>query len=592
MNAASAGVSFAAAEAGWFGDEARPRFGWLHRASTPAALALVIVPPFGYEAVCAHRSLRHLAEDAARAGITAVRFDLDGTGDSAGDDLDPARVEAWLASIDDACTLARSTGAAQLVLAGVRLGATLATLAATRRDDVAGLVLINPVVKGKAFLREARALQAALGLAPPPTPVADGAQELVGFAISAETQAALAAIDLTTLPACPAPCALLIERDDMPGSGALADRLRELGVALEVQRQCGYAEMMFDPHLTVVPSAMLAACIDWLRRRSVAAAVAATAAPMPAARLRRAVRLSTANGEVTETVVAIDAHLCGIVSTPDAAESRRAVVLLNAGGINRIGPNRLYVRYARGGSGGLPVLRCNVSGIGDNPPREGIEENLIYGPSMQADAETIVRWARQHVAERLVVGGLCSAGHYGYKVATAGHPLAGVLAINSIFCPGTPALPENYALRRDDARYQKRAYSLSAWGKLLRGEVALRDVARVVGWRLARGAAGFWRDLAFHFGRGDPHATRAELLRLTRAGVIFHCLYSDEDPTRSMLQDACAGSLGALLRRGHLRVQVFHEVDHAFTPRWSHPLLLAALHELASVTADQRERPS
>jgi hypothetical protein len=54
------------AQPGYFGEPARPRFGWLHRpASSVADVGLVIVPPFGFEAVCAHRSLRHLAQAAA-----------------------------------------------------------------------------------------------------------------------------------------------------------------------------------------------------------------------------------------------------------------------------------------------------------------------------------------------------------------------------------------------------------------------------------------------------------------------------------------------------------------------------------------------
>src|SRR6185312_15051671 len=97
------------------------------------ALGIVIVPPFGHDDTCAHRTLRHLAETSARSGFIALRFDLDGCGDSAGDDSDRVR----------------SAGARQLLLVGIRLGATLAALAAQRRDDVAALVAFNAVIRGK-----------------------------------------------------------------------------------------------------------------------------------------------------------------------------------------------------------------------------------------------------------------------------------------------------------------------------------------------------------------------------------------------------------------------------------------------------------
>ena len=56
----------------------------------------------GEEGRAAHRTFRRLAEELAEAGIVALRFDYDGTGDSAGLQDDPDRVAAWLASIEAA----------------------------------------------------------------------------------------------------------------------------------------------------------------------------------------------------------------------------------------------------------------------------------------------------------------------------------------------------------------------------------------------------------------------------------------------------------------------------------------------------------
>jgi hypothetical protein len=48
--------------AGYFGPDERPLFGWLHEPADARRAGVVIVPPFGYEAICAARSLRHFAE--------------------------------------------------------------------------------------------------------------------------------------------------------------------------------------------------------------------------------------------------------------------------------------------------------------------------------------------------------------------------------------------------------------------------------------------------------------------------------------------------------------------------------------------------
>jgi len=57
---------------------------------------------------------------------------------------------AWVTSIQHAADALRATGVEQLCFVGLRLGATLATLAALERKDVAGLALIAPIVNAKA----------------------------------------------------------------------------------------------------------------------------------------------------------------------------------------------------------------------------------------------------------------------------------------------------------------------------------------------------------------------------------------------------------------------------------------------------------
>ena len=143
------------------------------------------------------------------------------------------RVEAWLASIGDACDLARTRGADRVVLAGVRLGAVLASLAAGRRADIAGLVAIAPVTSGKAYLRELKMLQSTLELEPAPGGVEPGpgvepVDEALGFAITGETRVGLTQIDLVRATQRPAPAVLVIDRDDLAGSDKWQAKLAEL----------------------------------------------------------------------------------------------------------------------------------------------------------------------------------------------------------------------------------------------------------------------------------------------------------------------------------------------------------------------------
>src|ERR1700734_1110922 len=81
----------------------------------------VIVPPVGYEYMSSHRTLRPLAERLAQQGCAALRFDFDGTGDSAGDQWDPVRMQAWQRNIGQAADALRGWGATRLVVIGLRI---------------------------------------------------------------------------------------------------------------------------------------------------------------------------------------------------------------------------------------------------------------------------------------------------------------------------------------------------------------------------------------------------------------------------------------------------------------------------------------
>ena len=448
----------------WFSRDGRARFGWIHEPAPDVACgtALVIVPPFGYEAVCAHRSLRMLAEAAALAGLHAIRFDLDGTGDSAGDDLEPDRLGAWTASVGDACDLARSLGATSIVLVGIRLGATLAALAAALRDDIAGLVAIAAVPAGKALVREARALQMAVGLEEPPpgvTAFPADAHELIGFALTAETRTALSAVDLVTAAHAPARTVLVIDRDDMAPNDKWVAALRGKGADVEHVCLSGYVEMMLDPHRAVVPEQIVDATVRFavargaarpstspspqtladLAPRDAPSSPAPAAAPLPGP-VTLSMRAAPAPA-VTEDLVRIDDNLVGIASR-GAHPTGRAVILLNAGSIHRIGPNRLYVALARRiAARGDLVLRLDLAGIGDSRPRGTQPDNVVYSPTAVDDVGAAVAWCKRQDARTVTVVGLCSGAYHALKAAVAGHPIDAIVPINPLTFFWKPDMP-------------------------------------------------------------------------------------------------------------------------------------------------------
>ena len=120
--------------------QGQPLFAWLHRGEQARSLkhGIILCAPIGYEQVHSHRSLRHLADALAQAGLSVLRFDYHGTGDSAGIDENAGRYAAWLANIGDAMTWMRQhLGCEQISLFGGSLGGIRGAL----------LVAVDPRIK-------------------------------------------------------------------------------------------------------------------------------------------------------------------------------------------------------------------------------------------------------------------------------------------------------------------------------------------------------------------------------------------------------------------------------------------------------------
>jgi alpha/beta superfamily hydrolase len=138
----------------YFGDAATPLFGWLHVPTATPSLAVAVCSPFGHEGLSSHRTIRALADGLCAAGILTLRFDYEGTGNSAGRTNETSEPMAWRSNILAALDLlARVAPDAQQALIGLRLGALLALDAASHGNNLKALVLIAPPRSGRQYLR-------------------------------------------------------------------------------------------------------------------------------------------------------------------------------------------------------------------------------------------------------------------------------------------------------------------------------------------------------------------------------------------------------------------------------------------------------
>lgn len=557
----------------YIGAPSDPIFACFHTDESAAArdCVAVICNPMGYEYVHSHRSLRHLADNLARVGIPALRFDYNGTGDSPGTDLDADRLRHWISDVEAAIGAARSLGRrSKICLIGLRLGGTLAALTATRMP-IDYLVLWNPCISGHRYVREMQALAQSTesDAEQPPS----GALQSAGFLMSPQTQDELRRIDLLNQTLRVGQRALVLGRDDAADDSRLADHLRGLHIQTESAQFSGFADMMVEPHHTIVPRAALESIANWLCRHL----PAYQHAPQPMT--QRASEMSFAfrsiEGDLTSLTESAlrfgsGGYLFGIhcraqIVKPD----RPTIVFFNAGVVHRIGPNRLYVELARNlSAAGFPTFRCDLEGIGDSVLRGSGRENHPYPDTASRDAGVTLRFLTENFdAKHFVILGLCAGAHTAYNTALneSGLPISELLLLN----PVTFRWKEGDSLDtqhfRAVARYKNTVRQVGSWKKLLRGEVKVLFWCEVAWSHLRRQVASYVSAIAERFIPSAASPMSRQLKELFADNRKVSIFTASGDPGWDIIISKARHTARKAVQRGDLRSHSIDKADHTFT---------------------------
>jgi len=574
-------------------------FGWLHwpAPSLAARTGLVICKPFGYEGVCSHRSVRAFARAAAAIGIPALRFDYSATGDSEDTEAPFDQIAAWSRDVVAAVAeLQQRTGVDRVCLLGFRLGALLAMLAAHECPSVDALVLVAPVVSGPAYLHELSVARLASALANDTGGElsqeeragaglsTDGALEASGFWISAPTVAALSRLEPSALEAPGVSDVLVIDRDDLPTARSWIESLsKKGGVRTRYVQLPGFIEMaMRAPQFAALPQAMIEATREWLLRLRSPAELAAQ--PQCSSQTPRECTTDSAAalqlpgdlpGEgtlITERplVFGSQARVFGIVAEPRPGEPRkRAVILLNVAADYHIGASRMYVTLARRWARrGYIVLRMDLAGLGDSDARAGCAENEVFPPAALDDVRTAIELVRgRYGAGDVTLAGLCSGAYHALRAAVAGMPVNRILMVNpqNFFWKEGMTLEELQVAEvvRNPNVYRERLMSMSAWRRLLTGEVNIWRIVKIYVWRFLLALESGLRDWARDLHIPLPRDLGRELEGLVRRGVSVVFVFSRGDPGIELLR--LQG--GSVVRRlgDRCRIHIVDRADHSLS---------------------------
>lgn len=550
------------------------------RAEVPAREPVLLIGPWGWEDISAHRPLRTWAHHLARRGHPVLRIDLPGSGDSAGDPKTPDLVGAWRTGIVAAATaLAASQGAPQVRVIALGLPA-LVVVDALRHAEasvIGDLVLWNVASKGRTVLRQLQAFAhlerstAAIdenGEQIDDVEVADSRLAPGGYLLGDETQAGLRGIDATTVPAeaLAGRRVLLIERDGMAVDAKLRGHLETSGATVATASGDGYGRMVEHPQMSTLPSGVVATVDAWL------AEVVGEPATTPGGPLGAATLDLDGVRESPLAVGPGGPGVFGIVTEPEDTELRDVtVVFLNAGGQRHVGPNRMWVEAARRWAPfGVPSVRIDVGSLGDAPGPDLVAHmgEELHNPNVIAQVRaTLDLLVARGLPPRFMLVGLCSGAWIGFNAALGDPRVRSTVLLNARALVWSPALGE---VR--DARVGKRIVKGSQWKRVLRGEIG-RD--RIV--EILRAIAGYPVG-AFKAAKIRRQVASA-LQRQSDAGVLVSLIFTGNEPLRGELERD--GALDLVRERPGLQVVELAGRDHSLRPmseqRLGHELLDADL---------------
>lgn len=526
-------------------------FGMYQEAPGPAVLML---PPFGDEGLKTARVWRNLALELAEHGLATLRFDLPGTGNSAGEATELGRVAAWRAAIRACARWLADRHDGRLMLFGHRFGALMALDAVASGLSAERLVLLDPPVSGAALVRHLRARARIEGFGPPP----EGPDYIQagGVPLSEATLHDLAALPSPAAGPGFAP-ALLVLNDSAASPSPWPEQLRASGSLVETLRFEGFdAFVRRDAFRAEAPAAVLRGVVAYLAEAAGTAGLGTRSVPPPRAQIRL--------DGVTEAPIDFgpDKSLFGIVCRPDAPARDAPAMLLPTTGIDPCsGMSRMWTDLARQlARHGITSLRFDMSGVGESQGRFSSDPmTASYHPDRIANLHSAVDALAAQGFDQVTVVGYCSGAYAAWHAAIKDTRISGLLAGNLVYFHLQTLLADDLLrLQPGSSRLGLRHGPIA---RLLpaHGVAALRRLDDRVRSVIPRPVRHFLRGL-----ETDQQQTRRHVKALTARGCAVRMVMAEDDHGHVRLRRAFGER--PRLPDG-VELTVIADTDHEFSDR-------------------------
>ncbi len=283
---------------------------------------------------------------------------------------------------------------------------------------------------------------------------------------------------------------------------------------------------------------------------------------------------------MTEKVVLFgkDKSLVGIVTEPTSGTSSNnfpAIIILNAGLLHRIGPNRLHVAIARKmATAGFFVLRFDFSGIGDSSVRD---DNIPFEKSSISETQEAMDYLNSaRNIEKFILIGICSGANVAFKTACRDPRVLGLVGINGFYLDGQEhGKLERFIEQSVRSRYyRKHLLNFRSWWRVLTGESNLQSIIRFLLTKTKNLLTRIEQVVS-------KISSSQEWNLLAEHGTDIFLIYSEGSSALDAFRLTIERNLSELESPRNLGVEVIKHSDHVFTLLWSQSFLVHLIQQWA-----------
>ncbi len=573
----------------YFGCENNRLLGWLHKAPfvKQGDCCVVLCPPLGVEYMSTYRSIRYIADYFALAGIPALRFDYHGTGDSSGYNRNEDRVPFWIESIEQAYQQIKlATGCSKVGMFGLRLGATLATLAAEKLE-LEFLILWSPLESGRRYIREIKTIQ--MTGAVREDEKQPSILEAGGIVYWPDTEYHISGINLLKIIP-KAEKIVIIPRDDMNESFKLHDFYKTKNLNVTQISLPGSSDMLLDAYFTKVPHTSISKIVKWVKEH-----VKSTTTP----NLNHPKYEQTSINQYLVPVDIPTNTLANEITLKDKFfwfgenEDRFAItsinlnhydhtlpkiIIINSGATHRVGPSRLYVTLARQLCGyGFQVFRIDIPGLGDSYVDDRQLEHDEYIETSSTEIKSIIDKINKNGEKNtFILTGLCSGAYFSFHAALdlQDENIVESILINPLVFYWEKGMSfENSTSGNVSAWnwYKQAMLEPESWKKLFGGNVNYKQIFKTISTRIILKVKPITKRIfSSNSTRNEVNSKKEkdldkDLMKITENNTHLTFVLSKSDPGYDLLMTSAGSTARKLCKQKKLDIIIIKNADHTFS---------------------------